>query len=57
MTSVRVKFRPSIVSGNEGSVFYQIIHKRVIRQIPTAYKIRTSEWDQPTSWLVGHFAW
>lgn len=52
MTSVRVKFRPSIVSGNEGSVFYQIIHKRVIRQIPTAYKIRTSEWDQPTSSII-----
>ena len=44
-TSVKVKFRPSIVTGKEGSLYYQVIHKRNIRQINTEYKIHPSEWD------------
>lgn len=46
MTSIRVKFRPSSVAGQEGSIYYQIIHGRKVRQIGTEYKIRPSEWDE-----------
>lgn len=45
MISVKVKFRPSTVDGKEGSLYYQIIYKRVPRQFVTDYKIKTTEWN------------
>ena len=38
MTSVKVKFRPSTVTGKMGSIYYQVIHGRMVRQISTNYK-------------------
>ena len=38
MASVKVKFRPSTVNGREGTLYYQVIHNRVVRQINTEYK-------------------
>ena len=38
MTSVKVKFRPSTVTGKMGSIYYQVIHGRMVRQINTNYK-------------------
>ena len=32
MASVKVKFRPSSIDGKEGSIYYQVIHNRVVRQ-------------------------
>ena len=46
MTSIKVKFRPSIDGSSEGSIFYQIIHERTIRQLNSAYKVLPSEWDE-----------
>lgn len=43
MTSIKVKFRPSITTGREGTIYYQIIHKRVIRQLKTDYRIYADE--------------
>ena len=45
MASVKVKFRPSAVNGWEGTLYYQVIHNRVVRQINTEYKLFVSEWD------------
>lgn len=45
MASVKVKFRPSTVVGQEGSIYYQILHERKPRQLSTEYKIFPSEWD------------
>lgn len=45
MASVKVKFRSSIQAGKEGTIYYQVIHKRVIRQIKTDYRILVDEWD------------
>ena len=45
MASVKVKFRPSTVNGREGTLYYQVIHNRVVRQINTEYKLFVSEWD------------
>lgn len=45
MTSVKVKFRPSSDTQKEGSVYYQIIHRRKVRHIRTTYKIFPNEWD------------
>lgn len=46
MTSVKVKFRASKVEGKEGVIYYQVIHERVIRQIKSAYRIYSEEWDE-----------
>ena len=45
MDSIKVKFLPSIVRGKEGTVYYQKIHERVIRQIRTGYRIFKEEWN------------
>lgn len=45
MATVKVKFRPSSVNGREGTVYYQVIHNRVARQVATDYKVYASEWD------------
>jgi len=44
MTSIKLKFRPSAVQGKEGVLFYQIIHKRVLRRISTGHHIYNNEW-------------
>lgn len=45
ITSIRKKFRPSLVEGKAGGIFFQIIHHRVVRQLNTEYRIFASEWD------------
>ena len=44
MASVKVKFRPSTIGDKEGTLYYQVIHNRVVRQIYTDYKLFASEW-------------
>lgn len=46
MASIKVKFRPSTAAGKEGVIYYQVIHKRVIRQLKTDYRIYADEWDK-----------
>lgn len=45
MASIKVKLRPSSVKDREGTLFYQIIHMRQVRQIYTEIHIRKEEWD------------
>lgn len=45
MASVKIKFRPSSVADKEGCLYYQVIHKHIIRQISTDYKVFASEWN------------
>lgn len=45
MATVKVKFRASSVATKEGTLFYQVIHKRIVRQIHTGYKLFPAEWD------------
>lgn len=45
MASIRIKFRPSTVSGKNGSLFFQIIHLRQVRQLNSGLRICNSEWD------------
>ena len=49
MASVKVKFRPSSIDGKEGSIYYQVIHNRVVRHIRTDYRIFESEWNDNAS--------
>lgn len=46
MASVKVKFRPSTIAGKEGTIYYQIIQNRAIRQLKTDYRIFIDEWDE-----------
>ncbi len=51
MSSIKVKFRPSSVADAKGAIYYQIIHDRIVRQLPTPYRIFPSEWDKKRSSL------
>lgn len=52
MASIKVKFRPSTVSGNEGTIYYQIIHERKVRQLLSDYKVYPCEWDEGRSMVT-----
>lgn len=52
MASIKVKFRHSTVAGREGTIYYQIIHERKVRQLVTDYRISSSEWDERRSMVV-----
>ena len=45
MATTRFKFRASSVSGKQGTLFIQVIHQRVVRQVTTSYKLYPKEWD------------
>lgn len=52
MASLKVKFRLSSVEGKEGTLYYQIIHDRTVRQIRTGYGIFPHEWDPVSTEIV-----
>lgn len=52
MASIKIKFRPSTVTDREGTIYYQIIHGRKVRQMLTGYKVFTSEWDERQSMVT-----
>ncbi len=52
MATVKLKYRPSTVSGKEGTLYFQIIHDRVVRQLATCYKIFDDEWNGAKSMIV-----
>ena len=49
MASVKVKFRPSSIEGKEGSIYYQVIHNRVVRHIAADLNVHESEWNAEAS--------
>lgn len=52
MATVKVKFRTSSKPGREGTLFFQVIHDRITRQIATGYKIFEHEWDTAGSKII-----
>lgn len=52
MASIKVKFRHSTVAGREGTIYYQVIHERKVRQLITDYHIFSTEWDEHRSMAV-----
>ena len=52
MATIKVKFRASSVEMKEGSLYYQVIHNRLARQVHTGYKLFPSEWDAGISEIV-----
>ena len=45
MATVKIRFRASIVENKEGTLVYQVIHKRQARQVTTGYKLYPQEWN------------
>lgn len=52
MATIKTKFRSSSVEGREGTLYFQIIHGRVARQINTGYRLFPSEWDEHASEII-----
>lgn len=52
MASVKLKFRVSSLPEKEGTLYFQIIHERVVKQIKTPYRIFENEWDEERNEIV-----
>lgn len=52
MATVKLKFRPSMVQGREGTLYYKVTHKRVVRQINTKFKLHSYEWSEALSTII-----
>ena len=52
MATIKLTFRASISKDKEGTLYYQVIHKQVARQICTGYKIFPSEWNKDDSRII-----
>jgi hypothetical protein len=51
-TSIKLKFRPSLIEGCEGVLYFQIIRNRIARQLTTDYRVFESEWNASKSAIV-----
>lgn len=45
MTTIKVKFRPSTVADRKGTIYYQIIHKKQVRQLLSGHHAFADEWN------------
>ncbi len=45
MASIKMKFRASASPNKAGVIYFQVIHKRVVRQIATSHRLSLSEWN------------
>ena len=45
MATIKVKLRPSSVTGRAGTIFYQVTHRRATQQITTNIRLQSNEWD------------
>ena len=52
MATMKVKFRASSIPTKEGTLFYQVVHGRVARQVNTGYKVYPYEWDSAHAEIV-----
>lgn len=52
MATVKIKFRPSTVDGEQGVISYQVIHNRLVRQHKSTHRLYVDEWDNDSSQVV-----
>ncbi len=52
MTTIKVKFRASSIPTREGTLYYQVIHGRLARQVYSGYRLYPAEWDAERSKIV-----
>lgn len=44
-TNIQLKFRPSVVVGNRGTLCYQIQYDNISHQFASPYRVNVNEWD------------
>ena len=49
---MKIKFRQSTVDGKEGTLYFQVIHKRVARAVFTGCHVFPREWDNASSSVI-----
>ena len=52
MASIKVRFRPSTNEDKEGTIYYQVIQNRVIRQLKTDYRLFMHEWNEDNNAII-----
>ena len=52
MATIKIKFRASSSTENEGTLFYRVTHNRIVRQISSGYKVFPQEWNAEKECLV-----
>ena len=52
MGSVKLKFRCSTRANVPGILYYQVIHRRIVRQKKTDFQIYPHEWDESSSKII-----
>lgn len=52
MATIKMRFRPSSVRDKDGTLYYQIIHMRLVKQLYTDYRLRDEEWDSESGTVV-----
>lgn len=52
MATIKLKFRPSSVPEAEGTLYYQVIHKRKVKYISTEHHIYADVWDEKAETIV-----
>ncbi|MCM1108927.1 MAG: site-specific integrase [Clostridium sp.] len=56
MATIKVKFRPSVIPSGEGTVFFQVIHRRIVRQFNSGCRLHAAEWDGTSGCVVNSSA-
>ncbi len=46
IASIKLKLRKSVCSEKECNLYFQVIYRRKVKQIPTIYSIRQCEWNE-----------
>lgn len=54
MATVKVKFRKSSVDGKPGTIYYQIYHNGICRQITTKMRLQPEEWNSKEERIARH---
>lgn len=52
MATVKIKVRPSCIAGKQGTLYYQVIHLRVVKQITTNIHILPDWWDDKQQCII-----
>ena len=52
MATIKIRFRPSSVKDKDGTLYYQIIHMRLVKQLYTDHRLRDDEWDSESGMVV-----
>ena len=52
MATIKIRFRPSSVKDKDGTLYYQIIHMRLVKQLYTGHRLKDNEWDRESGTVI-----